>query len=250
MLVIGAGQMAQLLIKHLLHIGCKDITLINRSHKRALRVADRFGIAHQNWTDLDKQLGNTDIVISSAAAQNYLFPKEAVSQTLRTRKSHQLLVIDIAVPRNFDPAVNELQNVHLYSIDDLAGKAQLNRKARKKDVSEASQIIENSVNDFADWFRAKDIGPLIGIMKTEFAKISQKDLNSFLASVSDSDLPTHKTESTAKRIANKSLHRIIKNVNGIAQKNGPAEAVKLLDDIVNKAEQISLPKNTDPEQSL
>jgi len=149
------------------------------------------------------------------------------------------LIIDIAVPRNFEPTINELSDVYLYSIDDLSNVVEQNRKMREKDVTEGMQIVEKSVTDFMDWFRARDLGPLIGRMRTEFARISQKELDSFLLGAGDNASCRHAAELMMKRTVNRLLHCVIENVDAVAQKHGPAEAAKLIDSIVRQAEEIS-----------
>ena len=237
--VIGAGEMGELLVQHLLHVGCKDIVVVNRSYERALDMADRYGVRGLKWEELHEQLIAANIVIASAAVQDYLFEKNSFREITHNRGAGTLLIIDIAVPRNFEPTINELEDVYLYSIDDLSDVVEQNRKAREKDIAEGMQIIEESVTDFMDWFRARDIGPLIGRMRLEFARISQKELDSFFVGVRDNASCRQAAESMVKRIVNRLLHCVIKNVDTVVQKQGPAEAAKLVNGIIKQAEEIS-----------
>lgn len=237
--VIGAGEMGELLVQHLLHVGCKDIVVVNRSQQRAVDMADRYGVTGLKWEELHEQLAGANIVVASAAVQGHLFDKNSFMEIMNNRKAGMLLVIDIAVPRNFAPEINELEDVCLCSIDDLSSVVEQNLKAREKDIKEGMEIVDKSVIDFMDWFRAKDIGPLIGQMKEKFAQVGQKELDRFFAGLSEEVPFSQAEESIAKSIVNRLLHRVIKNIDIVAKKHGPEEAAKLIDSIVQRAEEIS-----------
>ncbi len=238
-LVIGAGETGELLVQHLLHINCKDITVVNRSHERALDMANRYGITGRKWEELHEQLITADIVVAAATVQDYLFEKNSFRKIVNRRRAGALLIIDIAVPRNFAPAINELENVYLYSVDDMWDVVEQNQKAGEEDIAKGMQIIDKSVSNFMDWFRARDIGPLIGQMRQRFAHIGQKELDSFFAGLRQDAPCREAAESMVKRIVNRLLHCVIKNVDVVAQKHGPAEAAKLVDGIVRHAEEIA-----------
>ena len=237
--VIGAGEMGELLVQHLLHIGCKDITVVNRSYERARDMANRYGIRGLKWEELHKQLIAANIVIASATVQDYLFEKNSFRKVTDRRRAGTLLIIDIAVPRNFEPAINELEDVYLYSVDDLSEVVEQNRKAREEDIEKGMQIVDESVTDFIDWFRARNIGPLIGQMRREFEQISRKELDRFFAGVKQEASCMQAAESMVERIVNRLLHCVIKNVDVVAQEHGPSEAAKLVNGIVRQAEEIS-----------
>ncbi|MHC4706790.1 MAG: glutamyl-tRNA reductase [Planctomycetota bacterium] len=237
--VIGAGEMGELLVQHLLHAMCKSITVVNRSHERGLSVAKRYGIMARRWNELDESLRDANIVIASAATQDYLFNKDSFKKMMDQRREQTLLIIDIAVPRNFEPSVNEIDNVYLYSVDELSEVAEQNRKARKADIAKGTHIIGESVAEFMDWFRARDIGPLLGQMKERFAQISQNELERFFVGVRQDASCRAVMESMVRRIVNRLLHCVIKNVDVVAKEHGPDEAAKLVDSIVRRAEEIS-----------
>jgi len=243
--VIGAGEMGRLLVQHLLHIGCKDITIVNRSYERVLDIINRYGIKGLKWEELNEQLIAADIVIASAAVQDYLFEKNSFREITNKRRAGTLLIIDIAVPRNFAPAINELEDVYLYSVDDLSEIVEQNRKARQEDIAKGIQIVDKSVAGFMGWFRASDIGPLIGQMRQIFVHIGQKELERFFAGLRQDTQCREAAESMVKRIVNRLLHCVIKNVDVVAQKHGPAEAAKLVNDIVRQAEKTSSGQDND-----
>ncbi len=238
-IVIGAGRTGQLLVQHLLQQGCKDITIVNRSFKRALENADSFAVKAEKWQQLEQQLFDSNIVIASASTREYLFSKELVKKIINKRKSDPLLIIDIAVPRNFDPAVNEIKNVHLYSIDDLSALVQENIKARREQIAIGADIVQKEVANFIDWFDARDIGRLIGRMRKQFTQISRDELERFFVGNRRDASYRDATEAMVNRLVKKMLHCVVKNVNTIAKEHGPGEAAKLAGGIVQHAEEIA-----------
>ncbi|MFC1675658.1 glutamyl-tRNA reductase [Planctomycetota bacterium] len=237
--VIGAGEMAELLIQHFLHVKCKDITILNRSYKRAVDIADRYGVKAISWEELQSQLIGADIVVSAAAAQDYLFEKSGFEKTTANRWGKELLIIDIAVPRNFAPAINGLKEIHLYSIDDLSEVVERNRKARREDIDKAMDIIDKGSVDFMKWLGNSDVGPMIGQMKEKFAQIAQRELEQFF--LDQPELSQHRqvAEAMVNRVVGQLLHRVIKNIDEITGKDGPAEAARLIDGIVREAGKIT-----------
>ena len=237
--VIGAGETGQLIVQHLLAVGTRNITVVNRSYDRSVQVAEQYGITARKWEQLEEQLTNAHIAIAAASVQDYLFRKNTFRKIAARREEETLLIVDIAVPRNFEPAVNELEGIYLYSIDDLTAVVEQNRKTREKDVAQGMEIVLDNVADFMEWFGARDLGPLIGRMKEQFTQISQNEMDRFFVGVREEACCKEVLEAMVNRIVNKLLHCVIKNVDEVARKNGASEAAKLVDTIVRQAEAIS-----------
>jgi glutamyl-tRNA reductase len=237
--VIGAGEMGQLLVQHLLQVGAGNITVVNRSYDRSLSLAKQYGIAVRKWEEVQSQLISANIAISSATVQDYLFRKAPFKKIMDTRRGSTLLIIDIAVPRNFEPSINKMDGVYLYSVDDLSEIVEQNRKARERDIAGGMEIVLENVADFMDWFSARDIGPLIGQMKEQFVRISRNELEQFFVGTRQEASCREAIEIMVNRVVNKLLHCVIKNVNTIAKENGAAEAARFVDSIVHRAEKIS-----------
>ena len=237
--VIGAGEMGELFVRHLLKIGCGDINIVNRSYDRALVLAKRHKVTARKWEDLQEQLIQADIVIASAAVKDYLYTKRSFIEIMNDRQKQNVLIIDIAVPRDFEPSVNEIDNVHLYSIDDLSDVAGQNRKAREKDIAEGMKIIHEDVDAFMDWLSANEIGPLIGQLEEKFIRISQYEMERFFVGVRQEATCREVLEMMVNRIVNKLMHCVIKNVDTVTKENGPTEAAKLVNRIVRQAEAIT-----------
>jgi len=231
--------MGQLIVQHLLQVGAGNITVVNRSYDRGMSVAEQYGIAVCKWEEVEDQLISANIAIASATVQDYLFRKASFKKIMDTRRRSTLLIIDIAVPRNFEPSINKLDGVYLYSVDDLAEVVEQNRKARERDIARGMEIVFENVTDFMDWFGTRDIGPLIGQMKEKFAQIGKNELEGFFVGSRQDAYCKDVMEAMVNRIVNKLLHCVIKNVNTIAKENGATEAAKYVDSIVRHAEKIS-----------
>ena len=178
-LVVGAGQMGELLVKHLCHVGCEQITIVNRSLCKAKSMAAQHGVQALPWEALDDQFTQADIVVGAASVEQYLFDKAAFKPIAKARRHKTLLIIDIAVPRNFDPAIGQLENMYLFSVDDLASVAKQNIKAREHDMETGLGVVRGNVHEFMEWFDVRDLGPQIGQLKTALTQISQKELDRF-----------------------------------------------------------------------
>ncbi len=237
--VIGAGEMGELLVQHLLKIGFRDINIVNRSYDRAMVLAKRHKVTARKWEELQEQLTEADVVIASAAVKDYLYTKKSFIKIVNDRQKRTVLIIDIAVPRNFEPSVNEIDNVHLYSIDDLSEVAGQNRKAREKDIAAGMKIIHEDVNAFMDWLGTNEIGPLIGQLEKKFIQISQYEMKRFFVGVRQEAPCREVLEMMVNRIVNKLMHCVIKNVDTVTRENGPTEAAKLVNRIVRQAEAIT-----------
>jgi glutamyl-tRNA reductase len=238
-LVIGAGEMGELIVQHLLQAGCKNITIVNRSYERGQNIAKLYGVYVEKWEEIESQLIGANIAIASAAAKDYLFKEGPFKKIMNNRWGRTLLIIDIAVPRNFEPSINKIDDVYLYSIDDLSEVVERNRKARELDIEVGMDIVYKNVTDFMNWLGAKDIGPLIGQMKEQFVRISRSELDQFFVGIRQDASCKESLEMMVNRIVNKLLHCVIKNVSSIAKENGSVEAAKYLDSIVQHAEKIS-----------
>lgn len=228
--VIGAGEMGELLIKHLLEGGCRNITLINRTLERGEKVAQQYGIRAEGWERLADQVKQADMIIAAAVAEEYLFSRAALAKMIEHRR-RALLIIDIAVPRNFDPAIHKLPDVYLYSVDDLASVAQENLAARQEDMEAAGAIVEDNVISFMDWFGVSDIGPLVGRMRENFRQVGAGELAGFLAGepkAADA-ASRQQLEVMVNRTMNKVVHRLVNGLYHLARERGPEEARHFLE---------------------
>jgi glutamyl-tRNA reductase len=177
-LLVGAGEMAELAARHLLTHGVTSLAVANRTFERAVEVAGRFNGVPVSFDEIDSELPNVDIVITSTASPGYVITRDQVKRCIRKRRNRPLFFIDIAVPRDVEPEVNGLTNVYLYDIDDLKGVVALNLAQRKEEAVKASRIVEEEVGKFEKWLKTLAVVPTIvslqskaeSIIQAEFAK--------------------------------------------------------------------------------
>jgi glutamyl-tRNA reductase len=150
----------------------------NRTFERAVEVAGRFKGAPVSFDEIDMELSHVDIVIASTASAGYVIHRDQVKQCLKKRRNRPLFFIDIAVPRDVEPQVNDLGNVYLYDIDDLRGVVALNLAQRQEEAVKAGRIVEEEVGKFESWLKTLAVVPTIvslqgkaeSIVRAEFAK--------------------------------------------------------------------------------
>jgi glutamyl-tRNA reductase len=177
-LLVGAGEMAELAARHLLTHGVSTLRVANRTFERAVKVAGQFNGEPVSFEEIDSELPNVDIVITSTASPGYVITREQVKKCLRKRRNRPLFFIDIAVPRDVQPEVHDLSNVYLYDIDDLKGVVALNLAQRKEEAVKAGRIVEEEVGKFEKWLKTLAVVPTIislrdkaeSIIQAEFAK--------------------------------------------------------------------------------
>ena len=160
-LLIGAGEMAELAARHLKNNGVSSMLVANRTFERAVAVAARFDARAVSYDEIDRELLAVDIVICSTAASDHVITFEQVKTSLRKRRNRPLFFIDIGVPRNVEPRVNNLPNVYVYDIDDLKGVIAINVEQRKREAIKAERIVEEEVLKFGQWLETLSVVPTI-----------------------------------------------------------------------------------------
>jgi glutamyl-tRNA reductase len=182
-LLIGAGEMAELAAKHLLNYGVSSITVANRTFERAVEMAGIFGGTAVSFEEIGAQILVVDIVISSTASSGYVITQEQVKNSLRKRRNRPIFFIDIAVPRDVEPSVNDLPNVYVYDIDDLRGVVRLNIAQREQEAVKAERIVREEVIKFEKWLTTLDVVPTIISLKEKAENIRQAEIKKTLPSL-------------------------------------------------------------------
>ncbi len=180
LLLLGAGEMAELACMHFLSGGIKKILIANRTLSKALELAEKFKGYAYSLDELPTALTLADIVISSTSAPSYIITKNLVASVLKPRKYKPLFIIDIAVPRNVEPEVNKLENVFLYNIDDLKSVVEENLKERQKEALRAKIILEEEVFKFQKWLKELDFYPTLKALTEKAEIIREKELSKTL----------------------------------------------------------------------
>jgi glutamyl-tRNA reductase len=175
-LLIGAGEMAELAAKHLVNNGVSNLSVANRSFERAVELASTIGGKAVLFDEMETELVKADIVISSTAATTYIITAEIIRNIARKRKNRPLFLIDIAVPRDIEPKVNNLENIFLYDIDDLKEVVKENSSQRMQEAVRAERIVEEEVLKFGNWLSTLDVVPTIVLLKEKIEEIRTLEL--------------------------------------------------------------------------
>jgi glutamyl-tRNA reductase len=184
-LVIGAGEMAELAAKHLIAQGVSSVVVANRTFERAVQVAELFDARPVSFEEIETQLVDVDIVLTSTASAEYVITYPQVKNAFKKRRNRPLFFIDIAVPRDVQPEVNNLENVYVYDIDDLRGVIELNKAQRQQEAIKAERIIQEEVFKFEKWFKTLEVVPTIVSLKDKVEDIIQTELKKSYSSFSD-----------------------------------------------------------------
>jgi glutamyl-tRNA reductase len=206
-LLLGAGEMAELVARHLQRQGVERILVANRTYSRAEEMAAAFGGTAVTFDRLSEVLPETDIVIASTGAPGYVITAEMVAAALRRRRNRLLFLIDIAVPRDIDPAAGEIENVYLYNIDHLQDVVDTNRETRRLEAAKAEGIVAQEVDAFEAWFNALAVVPTIVAMREKMEEILRGELERsahWLGGLPEED--QSRIEGLAVSIVNKILH--------------------------------------------
>lgn len=206
-MVLGAGDTAELAARHLVRHGVTSIFIANRTAERAERLAQELQAKAIPWTAFPEHLAYTDIVISSTGAPHTIIDPLMVREAIRVRRSRPMFFIDIAVPRDIDPAVNTLENVFLYDIDDLHNVVQENRRARQREALAAEELVWQEVRQFQEWVAGRDAVPTIVALRQRAEAIRQQELDKALARLGPlDDRQRRALEALTSGIVNKLLH--------------------------------------------
>ncbi len=177
-LVIGAGEMGKLTAVHMKSHGVQRVTIVSRTMAHAARTADAIGGASAApWEEVDAALEASDIVITATGAAAPILTKAHVEATMRPRRNRPLFIIDIAVPRDVEPAAGEIEQVFLYNIDDLQATVQENLARRTGEMARAESIVAEEVGKFAAWFRARGAIPTVVALRNRFETIRRSELD-------------------------------------------------------------------------
>jgi glutamyl-tRNA reductase len=175
--VIGAGEMGKLTALHMKSQAVSHVTIVSRTMSHAARTAEAIGGASAApWEELDAVIGASDIVITATGAAAAILTKARIASIMRPRRNRPLFIIDIAMPRDVDPAAGEIEQVFLYNIDDLQATVRENLARRASEVSRAETIVGEEVDKFAVWYRSRGVIPTVVALRERFEAIRRAEL--------------------------------------------------------------------------
>ncbi len=184
-MILGAGEMAELALTHLKDEGIHTILVANRNYHRAVELAGRVGGRAITFDLIRDAMVEADIVISSTGAPHVILKRDDLSEVVPRRHYRPIFLIDIAVPRDIDPRVNELDNVYLYDIDDLQAVVATNLAAREREAVLAEAIVAREVDQFLHWLQTLEVVPTIVSLRESFEAIRRAELEKALGEMGD-----------------------------------------------------------------
>jgi glutamyl-tRNA reductase len=205
-LLIGAGEMNALTARHFMSAGVKRMVIANRTLERAQTLATEINAYAVGLTDLDKELAQADIVISCTASPTPLVTKRAVEAAIRARRRRPIFMVDMAVPRDIETEVADLEDVYLFSIDDLQQLVNENMQQREVAAGGARQVIAEEVNRFLADSRAQDAGPAIRALRQQAEGIRQQTVEQARRMVAAGKSSDEVIEYLANTLTNRLLH--------------------------------------------
>ncbi|MDQ0208021.1 glutamyl-tRNA reductase [Alkalicoccobacillus murimartini] len=177
-LVLGAGKMSELTAKHLHSNGAAEITVINRTEEKAKELASRFSGTARPFNELADALTSADVFISSTGSRDFVVTKQDVALALKKRKGRPLFIVDIAVPRDIDPAIADFDDVYLYDIDDLQNIVESNLAERQKEAEKIELLIEAELVQFNQWLTTLGVVPVITALRSKALAVQADTMES------------------------------------------------------------------------
>ena len=206
-LLIGAGEMAELAVDHLIRNRAGAITVANRTFSRGVELAARFSGTAIKFEEIVDYLRDVDIIISSTGATGYVLERRQVKDIMKRRRNRRLFFIDIAVPRDIDPEINRIGNAYVYDIDDLKGIVDENIEDRQREAIKAQRIIDEAVIGFRKWFETLDVVPTIVSLREKVETMARQEMARTFGSMSHlSESDRQAIERMTRALVNKILH--------------------------------------------
>lgn len=209
-MILGAGEMSELTVQALQGSGVSSVVVSNRTFARAEELAQIFGGRAVKFDEFGKYMVDADIVISSTGAPHYVVNRDDMVKVMHQRRHASIFLIDIAVPRDIEPAVGDIYNVFLYDIDDLESVVQSNLAERAKEAEKAERIVEEEVSDFLAWISSFEVTPTIAALKDKAEAIRVAEIEKLLLKLTNlTDKDKNEVNAVTKLILAKLLHEPI-----------------------------------------
>jgi glutamyl-tRNA reductase len=176
-MIVGAGKMSELAARHLRRSGASHVFVTNRTHERATEMAQLFQGTPVEYTRFLSMLPEVDIVITSSGAPHYILHKDEMQRVIAVRRNKPMFLIDIAVPRNIEPAVNEIDNIFLYDIDDLQEVVNANLRERMKEAEHAEALVAEEVERTMARMKVAEVAPVIVGLQEQLEQIRAAELD-------------------------------------------------------------------------
>jgi glutamyl-tRNA reductase len=236
-LLVGAGETIELATRHLYSQGVEKIIIANRSIERAQKLADEFKGSAINLQQIGNHLHQSDIVISSTASPLPVIGKGTVERALKQRKHEPIFMVDLAVPRDIEPEVSKLDDIYLYSVDDLQSVINENMENRQQAAEQAHEIIDTQVTHFLDWQRSLGAVDIIAQIRQHTTELSKEVLGKAKKQLAAGQRPEEILDYLAYTLTNKFLHQPCTHLRQASQEER--------DDVLEIAQNLFLGRSTD-----
>lgn len=247
-LIVGAGEMAELALQNLVGSGATDITVINRTTEKAKSLADQYGGRQVSLQELQCALIESDIVISSTSSQEFIITKPMMQDIMKLRKNKSLVLIDIAVPRDIDPKVNDIDLIFNYDVDDLKGLVDANLAERERAAQVIYTMIDKQVMSFVDWINMLGVVPVITALREKALRIQETTMESIDRKMPDLSERDRKVISKhMKSIINQILKDPISQAKEVSGSENRAAELQFFQEIFNITNEVESIKNNEPE---
>jgi glutamyl-tRNA reductase len=225
-LVLGAGEMCELVIKHLKNRGVAQVKIANRTAERAHLLAERVGGVYVGFEALAEELPDVEVVVSSTGAGEWVVGCQAVAAALEKREE-PLFFIDIAVPRDVDPVVQNLDQAYVYDVDDLQAVVDRNSGDRVAAAAEGEAMMGPAVFEFMGWLSRLHVVPLIRELRDRAERIRRHELARTLKGLELSSEEAEAVERMSRALVNKLLHGPIQELKALAESGSPLGAAEV-----------------------
>jgi glutamyl-tRNA reductase len=226
-LVVGAGKMSSLAAKHLYASGAQRIVVTNRSPEKADALAAEVDGIAKPWDDLEGLLVDADVVISSTGAREPILTKSLFKKVMKARRWRNIMVIDIAVPRDAEPAILDLDGVYLFNIDDLDKVVRENLAERTKAADHASKIVDHEAGQFEHWLRTQGVVPTIRALRERFAQVADAEVQKALDQLARKDMTREQQRDLLQRLVQLVVNKLLHQPTTVLRAADPAEAAAL-----------------------
>jgi glutamyl-tRNA reductase len=224
LLLIGAGDMIELAATHFASANPLSITVANRTLSRGEELAARFGARAITLAELPEQLAHFDVIVTSTASSLPILGKGLLERAVKARKHKPVFIVDLAVPRDVEPEARALDDVFLYSVDDLSTLVSGNLKLRQSAVQEAEAIILEQSNSFVQWLESRTVVPTLRALREQGETIRDAELEKAKRLLANGANPAEVLEQMSRALANKFLHAPTQALN----QAGTAERAEML----------------------
>jgi glutamyl-tRNA reductase len=229
-LLVGAGEMAELAVEHLIRNKASEIYVANRTFENGVKLAKKFNGKAIRFEEITNFLEFTDIIISSTGSPDFVITRDQVKPVIRKRRNRPIFFIDIAVPRDIDPRINRLTNSYVYDIDDLKGVVDDNIEDRQHEAIKGERIIDEAVISFRKWYDSLQVVPTIIALRKKMETIAAAELQKTLQS---NNIPEDSV-SAIQKMTDSLINKILHDPTIFLKKDGMMEDKSLYIDIVRR----------------